>query len=134
MVGFVLYFINWLDVKGCVLILVFFCVVLVRDGFEGFYCIVLVYCFVVDGGGNGFVEEIQVCVQQFVKFIFDYDMFVVVFFGVSEIFKVDGDGCMIIFDMIWDYMGLVDQVIFVGMDYKFQIWELEKFCEYCVEV
>ena len=40
---------------------------------------------------------------------------------------------MTISDMIREHTGLTDQVTFVGLKYKFQIWEPNKFREYAAE-
>lgn len=133
MAGFVSHFTNRLDAKGRVSIPAPFRAVLARDGFEGLYCIASAHCPAVDGGGNRLVEEIQTRAQQFAKLTPDHDMLAAALFGASEILKVDGDGRMMISDMIRDHAGLADQVTFVGMDYKFQIWEPEKFREYRAE-
>ncbi|XYK80056.1 MAG: division/cell wall cluster transcriptional repressor MraZ [Labrenzia sp.] len=133
MAGFVSHFTNRLDAKGRVSIPAPFRAVLARDGFEGLYCISSAHCAAVDAGGNQLVAEIQNRAQQFAKLTPDHDMLAAALFGASEIIKIDGDGRMILSDMIRDHAGLSDTVTFVGMDYKFQIWEPEQFREYRAE-
>ena len=133
MTGFVSHFTNRLDAKGRVSIPASFRAVLARDGFEGLYCFNSTHNPAADAGGNRLLDEIKKRTEQFAKLTPDHDMLAVALFGDSEILKVDGDGRMIISDMIRDHCGLEDQVTFVGLDYKFQIWEPGKYREYRAE-
>jgi transcriptional regulator MraZ len=133
MAGFVSHFTNRLDAKGRVSIPAPFRSVLARDGFEGLYCITSSHCSAVDAGGNDLLAEINKRSDAFAKLSPDHDAFAVALFGASENPKIDGDGRMTISDMVRDHTGLSDQVTFVGMNYKFQIWEPEKFREYRAE-
>lgn len=133
MAGFVSHFTNRLDAKGRVSIPAPFRAVLARDGFEGLYCIASPHCQAVDAGGNELLAEIEKRSETFAKLSPDHDALAVALYGASENPKIDGDGRMTISDMIRDYAGITDQVTFVGMKYKFQIWEPEKFREYRAE-
>ncbi|PVB61617.1 division/cell wall cluster transcriptional repressor MraZ [Labrenzia sp. 011] len=133
MAGFVSHFTNRLDAKGRVSIPAPFRAVLARDGYEGLYCITSSHCQAVDAGGNELCAEIEKCSEAFAKLSPDHDALSVALFGASENPKVDGDGRMTISDMIREHTGITDQVTFVGMKYKFQIWEPERFREYRAE-
>ncbi|MCX2721874.1 division/cell wall cluster transcriptional repressor MraZ [Roseibium salinum] len=133
MAGFVSHFTNRLDAKGRVSIPAPFRAVLARDGFEGLYCIASPHCQAVDAGGNELLAEIEKRSDTVAKLSPDHDALAVALFGASENPKIDGDGRMTISDMIRDHAGITDQVTFVGMKYKFQIWEPEKFREYRAE-
>lgn len=133
MAGFVSHYTNRLDAKGRVSIPAPFRAVLARDGFEGLYCITSSHCQAVDAGGNELLAEIDRRSETFAKLSPDHDALAVALFGASENPKIDGDGRMTISDMIRDHTGLTDQVTFVGMKYKFQIWEPERFREYRAE-
>lgn len=133
MAGFVSHFTNRLDAKGRVSIPAPFRAVLARDGFEGLYCIASPHCQAVDAGGNELLAEIEKRSETFAKLSPDHDALAVALYGASENPKIDGDGRMTISDMIRDYAGITDQVTFVGMKYKFQIWEPENFREYRAE-
>ena len=91
------------------------------------------HCAAVDAGGNDLLAEINKRSEAFAKLSPDHDALAVALFGASENPRIDGDGRMTISDMIRDHTGLTDQVTFVGMNYKFQIWEPEKFREYRAE-
>ncbi|GAA0774222.1 division/cell wall cluster transcriptional repressor MraZ [Roseibium denhamense] len=133
MAGFVSHFTNRLDAKGRVSIPAPFRAVLARDGFEGLYCFNSTHNPAVDAGGNQLLAEIKTQTEKFAKLTSDHDMLAAALFGDSEILKVDGDGRMTISDMIREQTGLSDQVTFVGLDYKFQIWEPQKYREYRAE-
>ncbi len=133
MAGFVSHFTNRLDAKGRVSIPAPFRAVLARDGFDGLYCIKSSHCAAVDAGGNDLLGEIEKRSEAFAKLSPDHDALAVALFGASENPRIDGDGRMTISDMIRDHTGITDQVAFVGLKYKFQIWEPEKFREYSAE-
>ncbi|MEO9529739.1 division/cell wall cluster transcriptional repressor MraZ [Roseibium sp.] len=133
MAGFVSHFTNRLDAKGRISIPASFRAVLARDGFEGLYCIASSHCDAVDAGGNDLLDEINKRSEAFAKLSPDHDALAVALFGASENPRIDGDGRITISDMIRDHAGITDQVTFVGMNYKFQIWEPQKFREYRAE-
>ncbi|TYC64848.1 division/cell wall cluster transcriptional repressor MraZ [Stappia sp. BW2] len=133
MAGFVSHFTNRLDAKGRVSIPAPFRAVLVRDGFEGLYCIASSHCAAVDAGGNELLDQINKSSDGFAKLSPDHDALAIALFGASENLRIDGDGRMTISDTIREHTGITDQVTFVGMNYKFQIWEPEKFREFRAE-
>jgi MraZ protein len=133
MAGFVSHFTNRLDAKGRVSIPAPFRAVLARDGFDGLYCIASSHCDAVDAGGNELLAEINKRSEAFAKLSPDHDALAVALFGASENPRIDGDGRMTISDMIRDHTGITDHVTFVGMNYKFQIWEPQKFREFRAE-
>lgn len=133
MAGFVSHFTNRLDAKGRVSIPASFRQVLARDGYEGLYCIASPHCSAVDAGGNELLRELQARLDAFSKLSPDHDALAVALFGASETPKIDGDGRMMISDMIREHTGLSDHVTFAGLGYKFQIWEPERFREHRAE-
>ncbi|ADZ69766.1 division/cell wall cluster transcriptional repressor MraZ [Polymorphum gilvum] len=133
MAGFVSHFTNRLDAKGRVSIPAPFRAVLARDGYEGLYCIASPHAPAVDAGGNELVDEIQARLNAFAKLSPDHDALAVALFGASETPKIDADGRIVISDMIREATGVSDQVTFVGLGYKFQIWEPERFREHRAE-
>ncbi len=133
MAGFVSHFTNRLDAKGRVSIPAPFRQVLARDGFEGLYCIASPHCSAIDAGGNELLGEIQTRLDTFAKLSPDHDALAMALFGVSETPKIDGDGRMMISDMVREHTGITDQVTFAGLGYKFQIWEPKKFREHSAE-
>ncbi len=127
MSGFVSHFTNRLDAKGRVSIPAAFRQALARDGFEGLYCFPSPYQPAVDAGGNQLVAEIQKRLDGFATLTLDHDALSTALFGASETLKIDGDGRIVVTEMIRDHAGIKDQAVFVGQGYKFQIWEPEAF-------
>lgn len=127
MAGFVSHFVNRLDSKGRVSIPAPFRAVLARDGFEGLYCIASPHAPAVDAGGNALVGEIETRLAGFAKLSADHDALAFALFGASETPKVDAEGRMMLSDMIREQAGITDEVAFVGLGYKFQLWEPGRF-------
>ena len=133
MAGFVSHFTNRLDTKGRVSIPAPFRAALARDGFDGLYCIASPHVTAVDAGGNDLVAEIEGRLNEFSKMSADHDDLAIALFGASETPRIDSDGRIVLSEMIREYTGVRDQVTFVGLGYKFQIWEPEKFREHRAE-
>ncbi|NBN63363.1 division/cell wall cluster transcriptional repressor MraZ [Microvirga tunisiensis] len=127
MAGFVSHFTNRLDSKGRVSIPAPFRAALARDGFEGLYCIASPHAPAVDAGGNELVSEIETRLAGFAKLSADHDALAFALFGASETPKVDAEGRIVLSDMIREQTGVTDQITFVGLGYKFQLWEPERF-------
>lgn len=127
MAGFVSHFVNRLDSKGRVSIPAPFRAVLARDGFEGLYCIASPHAPAVDAGGNALVGEIETRLAGFAKLSADHDALAFALFGASETPKVDAEGRMMLSDMIREQTGITDEVAFVGLGYKFQLWQPQAF-------
>ena len=127
MAGFVSHYTNRLDSKGRVSIPAPFRAALNRDGFAGLYCFPSPHLPAVDAGGNELVAEIQKRLDQFSTLTADHDALATALFGVSETLKIDGDGRVVLSEMIREHTGLGDMVTFVGQGYKFQIWEPGRF-------
>ena len=132
--GFVSHYTNKLDAKGRVSIPAAFRAVLTRDGFEGLYCFPSVHQAAVDAGGNELLSRIEGQLGNFEPLSPDHDMASAALFGVSEVLKVDGEGRVMLSDPIKAHAGITDQVVFLGLGYKFQIWSPDRFADYRAEV
>lgn len=128
--GFVSHYTNRLDAKGRVSIPAAFRAVLTRDGFEGLYCFPSPHQPAVDAGGNGLLNEIEGRLGGFQTLSADHDLVSTALFGISEILKVDGEGRVMLSDTIKAHAGITDQVVFVGLGYKFQMWAPDRFAEH----
>ncbi|MDQ0315306.1 division/cell wall cluster transcriptional repressor MraZ [Amorphus orientalis] len=127
--GFVSHYTNRLDSKGRVSIPAQFRAVLTRDGYEGLYCFPSPHQPVVDAGGNALIEQIDALLKEMKAFSFEHDTMSTALYGNSEIFRVDGEGRVMLSDKIKRYAGITDQVVFVGLGYKFQIMSPDYFAE-----
>jgi len=131
--GFVSHYTNKLDAKGRVSIPASFRTVLTRDGFEGLYCFPSPHVAAVDAGGNALLNQISARLGGLETLTADHDMMSTALFGVSEILKVDGEGRVMLPDTIRELTGITKAATFVGMGYKFQIWEPERFAAHRAE-
>ncbi len=127
MSGFVSHYTNRLDAKGRVSVPAPFRQALTRDGFEGLYCFPSLHQSAVDAGGHQLVSEIQKRLDGLTTLTEDHDALSTALFGASETLKIDGDGRVMLSDMIREHAEVTDQVTFVGQGYKFQIWQPERF-------
>lgn len=127
MSGFVSHYTNRLDAKGRVSIPAPFRQVLSRDGHEGLYCFPSLHQTAVDAGGHQLIGEIQKRLDGLATLTADHDALSTALFGASETLKIDGDGRVVLSDMIREHACISDQVTFVGQGYKFQFWEPERF-------
>lgn len=128
--GFVSHYTNRLDAKGRVSIPAAFRAVLTRDGYEGLYCFPSPHQPAVDAGGNGLISQIEGRLGGFQTLSADHDLVSTALFGISEILKVDGEGRAMLSETIKAHAGIADQVVFVGLGYKFQIWAPDRFAEH----
>lgn len=127
MQGFVSHHTNRLDAKGRVSIPAPFRQVLTRDGFEGLYCFPSPHAATVDAGGHALLQEISARLGGLDTLTVDHDLISTALFGISEVLKVDGEGRVMLSDTIRETANISDAVTFVGLGYKFQIWEPEAF-------
>jgi MraZ protein len=125
--SFVSTFTNRLDAKGRVSIPASYRSVLGVDGFDGLYCCPTLDHMAVDAGGNALREHIRRKLAGFEPMSEDHDMLSTTLIGESEVLKIDQDGRVMLTDTLKEHAGIADRVTFVGQDYKFQIWEPERF-------
>jgi MraZ protein len=116
-----------LDAKGRVSIPASYRAVLARDGFEGLYCYPAMDQPAVDAGGNALLGEIDTLVTSYPPYSEERDAFTLALYGTSETLKVDGEGRVILTEKLKSHAGISDEISFVGMGHKFQIWEPGRF-------
>lgn len=127
MPGFVSHYTNRLDAKGRVSIPASFRSAMVRDGYEGVYCFPSPHAATVDAGGHELIKQIEARLGDLATLTADHDIISTALFGMSERLKVDAEGRVVLNDNIIDITGIDREVTFVGLGYKFQIWEPEQF-------
>jgi MraZ protein len=116
-----------LDAKGRVSIPAPFRAVLARDGFEGLYCYPTLDRPALDAGGNALLKEIQALVARFPPYSEEREQFSAALYGTSEVVKIDGEGRAILTEQLKGHAGIKDEIAFVGLGHKFQIWESGRF-------
>lgn len=125
--GFIANQTNKLDAKGRVSIPASFRQVLVRDGFEGLYCFPSRFARTVDAGGNTLLNTLTSKVDTLEPMTPEHDELSLMLFGDSEVLKVDSEGRISITEKIREATGITNTVAFVGLNYKFQLWDPEEY-------
>jgi MraZ protein len=124
---FVSNFTSRLDSKGRVSIPASFRAVLARDGFEGLYVHPALDAPALDAGGNMLLNEIDAFLSTLSPYSDERDHLSTALLGTSEVLKIDPEGRVILTPSVKAHAGIVDEVTFVGLGHKFQIWEPERF-------
>lgn len=122
-----------LDAKGRVSIPASFRAVLARDGFEGLYCQPSPGHPALDAGGNALIQEIEALINRFQPYSEERDDLAAALYGQSEILKIDTEGRIVLTERLKTLTNINEQVAFVGLGHKFQIWEPERFYTFLEE-
>ncbi|MEG6509112.1 division/cell wall cluster transcriptional repressor MraZ [Methyloligella sp. 2.7D] len=124
---FVSRFTNRIDTKGRVSVPASFRTVLAKDGYDGIYCYPSLDAPALDAGGNRLVNKITDLVGELAPYSDEYDHLATALYGTSDILSVDQDGRTILPERLREHAGITNQVTFVGLGDKFQMWEPSKF-------
>jgi MraZ protein len=122
-----------LDSKGRVSIPASFRSVLTRDGFDGLYCYPALASPAIDAGGNALMAEIEALMSRFAPYSEERERFALSLYGTSETLKIDGEGRVVLSESLKRHAGITEQVAFVGLGHKFQIWEPGRFASELAE-
>src|SRR4029077_14425203 len=71
--------------------------------------------------------EIEALVAGLSPYSEQRERFSLALYGTSETLKVDGEGRVVITDVLMTHAGIADADAFVGLGHKFQIWEPGRF-------
>tara|TARA_B100001093_G_C26691883_1_gene955209 strand:+ start:453 stop:911 length:459 start_codon:yes stop_codon:yes gene_type:complete len=121
---------NKIDVKGRVSIPVSFRNILLNDVSQRMFCYPSLDAQAIDAGGQGLSKEIYTLMDNLDPYSDERDYLSTALFGLSEELKIDNDGRVILSDALIDHAQIKDEVTFVGLGEKFQIWEPLKFESY----
>ena len=69
-------------------------------------------------------KEIETLIARFSPYSEEREQFSAALYGTSEVLKIDGEGRVILTEPLKSHAGIKDEVAFVGLGHKFQIWEL----------
>lgn len=130
---FVSTFTNKIDNKGRVSIPASFRTVLAKDGLEGIYCYPSLDAPALDAGGQRLLNKINTLVEDLAPYSDERDQLATALFGTSEILTIDQDGRTIIPERLREHAGITNQITFVGLGEKFQLWEPKRFVAYQAE-
>jgi MraZ protein len=84
----------------------------------------------VDAGGVELIERKERQLETMDQFSEEYELQSFVLHGDSTELKIDGEGRIVLTDIIREQTGITDRAAFVGRGHFFQIWEPEKFRAY----
>jgi MraZ protein len=124
---FVSNFTNRVDAKGRVSIPATFRAVLARDGLEGLHVHPALDMSALEAGGDALLKEIDGLLSTLPPYSDKRDHLATALLGVSEVLKIDPEGRVQLTEGLKAYAGITDQVTFVGLGPKFQIWEPSRF-------
>lgn len=124
---------NRLDAKGRVSIPASFRAVLARDGFEGLYVHPSLDQPALDAGGNALLKDIDALLSGLSPYSDERDTFSTALLGTSELLKVDPEGRVMLTESLKLAAGIANEVVFVGLGHKFQIWEPKRFASHLSE-
>lgn len=131
---FVSNFTGRLDAKGRVSIPAPFRAVLARDGYEGLYVHpALEADDVLDCGGHALRQKIHDLLSQHAPYSEEHSIFSMALLGTSENLKIDSEGRVILSESAKAHAKISTGVTFVGLGFKFQIWEPERFRAHLAE-
>lgn len=124
---FVSNYANRLDAKGRVSIPAPFRTILAKEGQAGLFVQPSLDEAALDAGGEALLQEIDRLLASLGPCSAERDSLSTALLGVSEILKMDGEGRVVLSETLKAHAGISDQVAFVGLGPKFQLWEPERF-------
>lgn len=116
-------FTNKIDAKGRVSVPAKFRTVTVAQGLNGIICFPSFQGGFVEGGGPALSSMIDDMLDQLDPFSPERDALAAVLLGDSAELLFDSDGRVVLPEDLRAHAGISDQITFVGLGRKFQIWE-----------
>jgi MraZ protein len=127
---FVSTFTNKIDAKGRVSIPAPFRAVLERDGYAGgIYCYPSLDAPALDAGGERLAKKIDGLLSGLPDYSDERDELSVALYGEVQVLSIDGDGRIVLPQGLRAHAEIGDQITFVGLGDKFQMWSPERFDE-----
>jgi MraZ protein len=127
---FVSTFTNKIDAKGRVSIPASYRAVLERDGYAGgIYCYPSLDAPALDAGGERLAQKIDGLLAGLPEYSDERDELSVALYGDVQILTIDQDGRVLLPEALRTHAGVTNQVTFVGLGDKFQMWEPARFAE-----
>ena len=125
---FVSTIINKLDAKGRVSVPAPFRQILAQQNLHGVYCIPSFVSPALEAFGETLLAQVQERLKNFDPlFSEDYDIQAQAVLGQTQFLNLDDEGRVRIPEDLLAHAGIVERVLFVGLDVKFQIWDPARF-------
>lgn len=116
-----------LDAKGRVSVPAPYRTILAKDGFEGAYFLPAIDTPTIDCGGQMLMNEIYRLIDGYPAMSVERDDTFTALLGPAEQLKFDPEGRVMLSETLKAHAQIKDALTFVGLGYKFQIWEPERF-------
>jgi MraZ protein len=116
-----------IDSKGRVSIPAPFRAILVADAFEGLFCVRSLFHPAVDAGGKALIDAIDTAIGGYDAFSPDHLDLATTLLGAGDTLTIDGEGRIVVPDWIRETTGIGDEIVFVGIGTRFQIWAPDVF-------
>lgn len=124
---FVSTFQNRIDAKGRVSVPASFRAVLARAGAEAIFMYPTPGRDALDAGGPALMERVAGLLEGLGPFSETRDVLSTAIFGDSALVNIDGDGRIILPEIMREHAHIDDAVTFAGLGSKFQLWEPGRF-------
>jgi MraZ protein len=127
---FVSTFTNKIDAKGRVSIPAPFRAVLERDGYAGgIYCYPSLDVPALDAGGERLAQKIDGLLAGLPDYSNERDELSVALYSDVQVLTIDGDGRIVLPQVLRAHACVQSEITFVGLGDKFQMWAPERFDE-----
>ena len=123
-------FINKIDKKGRVSVPSSFRALLMEKSFPGIIAYQSISNECIESCSIERIQRLSESIDDMDPYSDERDYLSTALFGLSEELKIDNDGRVILSDALIDHAQIKDEVTFVGLGEKFQIWEPLKFESY----
>lgn len=119
-----------IDAKGRVSVPASFRAVLAGDGFEGLFCVRALWEPAVEAGGNALIAQIDAAVSAHDGFSPEHLHLAATLMGAGDTLTMDAEGRIVVPDWIREATGVTDEIVFVGLGQKFQLWAPAAFADF----
>ena len=126
-------FVNKVDRKGRVSVPATFRTVLSQQSFSGVVAFPSLVYAAIEGSGIDRFERLAEGIDDLNPFSDEHDDFSKAIFGKAHQLPFDGEGRIILPEMLLTHAGITEHAAFVGQGSRFQIWEPESFARHEAE-
>lgn len=133
MIRFLSNYTNRFDAKGRISIPAPFRALLAQDGCEGVHVYPSLDAPALDCGGAALLKAIDAMLEAMPAYSEQRDLFATALLGTSEILRADSEGRIQLSERSRSFLGLSGEAVFVGLGYKFQIWQPARFAAHLEE-
>lgn len=126
-------FTNKVDKKGRVSVPASFRQVVVGSRHPGVICYPSFVVDAIEGGAYERLSKLANAIDDLDPFSETRDAFSVSVMADVQVLSFDGDGRIMLPELLIDHAGLTDKAVFVGQGHKFEIWNPDRYAAYRAE-